>query len=252
MDKYNWKNAFPETPNSFHERVCVTLAHLAEEKENGKMINKKMSNKKKVILALAAVLVFGTTAFASGKIDSYISTSAEDGIYKTLPTVEQVDADLGFQPKLIEKFKNGYLFKEGNIINNEGVDSENNVIAKNKELNLDYINGEEKVSLFMEKVGFGEKNEAEVLVETYKGIELNCYTYTSKCVPADYEMTQQDKQDEATGKYVFSYGSDKVEISQIKFLKWEEKGINYSFMSTNSDLTVTGLAGMAKEIINTK
>lgn len=252
MDKYNWKNTFPETPNSFHERVCVTLAHLSEEKENGKMINKKMSNKKKVILALAAVLVFGTTAFASGKISSYMSTTDKNDIYKTLPTAKQVDADLGFQPKLIDQFKNGYAFEVGYISSNVGVDSENNVIAKNKELNLDYVKGKEKISLFMEATGLNDKDEAEVLVETYKGIELNCYTYTSKCVPADYEMTQQDKQDEEAGNYVFSEGSDKVEISEIKFLIWEEKGIKYSFMVTNSDLTTTDLASMAKEIIDTK
>ena len=38
---------------------------------------------------------------------------------------------------------------------------------------------------------------------------------TYKFVPPDYEMTEQDKEDEASGKYIFSYGTDEVKYQNV-------------------------------------
>ena len=74
----------------------------------------------------------------------------------------------------------------------------------------------------------GEKSEQEVVIDTYNGIDLYFSSDAYKFVPEDYEMTEQDKQDEASGKYVFSCGSKKEEVAQFKY-DWTEDGIYYSF-----------------------
>ena len=66
------------------------------------------------------------------------------------------------------------------------------------------------------------------------------------------KMTQQDKKDKSSGKYVFSYGSDKEEISQVKYLNWMQAGINYSFLAIDSDISQDELVKMAEQTIDTK
>ncbi len=65
-------------------------------------------------------------------------------------------------------------------------------------------------------------------------------------------MTEQDKKDKLSGKYVFSYGSSKEEIDQVKYLDWMQDGIYYSFLGINSDRSQDELVKMAEQVIATK
>ena len=56
--------------------------------------------------------------------------------------------------------------------------------------------------------------------------------------------------DEESGKYVFSYGSDRVEISQVQGVEWEQDGIYYNITEIDSPLDKQGLINMAKEVID--
>ena len=68
--------------------------------------------------------------------------------------------------------------------------------------------------------------------------------------PADYQQTEQDMKDEESGKYVFSYGADEVEISQVQGVEWEQDGIYYNITAIDSPLDKQGLINMAKEVID--
>lgn len=256
MNNYNWKNTFPDTPESFKNRVSVTLNNLPTQKENSKMKNRimytKSSFKKKLMIALVATMALGTTAFATGKIVSIVGHSSNIPTYTTLPTMEQVKKDFKFNPKLVEKFDNGYVFTNGYTLNNEALDSQNNSIGKSKELNFTYVKGNDEISLYMENGRLGEKSEKEIIIDTYKDIDLYYISYANKLVPEDYKMTEQDKQDESSGKYVFSYGSKKEEISQFKHLNWIQNGINYYFVAMDSNLSQDELVKMAHQIIDAK
>ena len=72
----------------------------------------------------------------------------------------------------------------------------------------------------------------------------------NKVVPADYQQTEQDMKDEESGKYVFSYGADEVEISQVQGVEWEQDGIYYNITAIDSPLDKQGLINMAKEVID--
>lgn len=256
MNNDNWNNAFPDTPKSFKNKVSNTLNNLPDKKENGEMKNIKIykngSFKKRIIIAVAATCVLGTTAFAAGKLFSTVGHSSNIPTYTTMPKVEQVNNDLGFNPKLVDKFENGYIFENGYTGENEGFDEQGNSLGKTKSLHFAYKKGDDKLSLYMEKNLFSERSEQEVVVDTYNDIDLYYRSYANKLVPGDYEMTEQDKQDEASGKYVFSYGSKDIEVSKIQGLNWEQNGINYSFLAVDSDISQDELVEMAHQIVSSK
>lgn len=256
MNKYDWNNAFPDTPESFKNKLSATLNSLPDKKEKDEMENvkiyKKGSMKKKFIIALVATMVIGTTAFAAGKITSISSSSSSRPTYTTIPTAEQVKKDYKFNPKLVNKFDNGYTFVNGYVVDNKGTDDKGNFAGKTKSLDFDYTKGKDKLSFYMENGRLSERLEKETVIANYKGIDLYYYSYTSKSEPANYKMTEQDKKDKASGKYVFSYGSDKEKISQVQGLSWMEDGINYSFLGIDSNISKDELVKMAQQVINTK
>ncbi|WP_058953107.1 hypothetical protein [Clostridium tyrobutyricum] len=255
MDNYNWNNVFLGTPKSFKNKVSATLSCLPDPKEDDKMENKKIykkgSFKKRIMITLVATMIVGTTVFAAGKISSITSTS-HGSKYTTIPTVEQVKKDFKFNPKLINKFDNGYTFANGSTVNNEGTDDKGNSVGKTKSLDFTYTKGNDKLSLYMENERLGERSKKETVIANYNDIDLYYHSYANKFVPADYKMTEQDNKDKLSGKYVFSYGSDKEEISQVKYLNWMQDGIYYSFLAIDSDISQDELVKMAEQIMDTK
>ncbi|WP_411680106.1 hypothetical protein [Clostridium thailandense] len=256
MSNYDLNKAFPDTPESFKNKVSATLNSLPDKKEKDEMENvkvyKKGSMKKKFIIALVATMVIGTTVFAAGKITSITSSSSSRPTYTTIPTAEQVKKNLKFNPKLVNKFDNGYIFEKGHTVNNKGRDENGNVVGESQSLDFTYTKGNDKLDLFMEKGRLGEMPKKEIVIANYKGIDLYYYSYTSKSEPANYKMTEQDKKDKASGKYVFGYGSDKEEISQVQNIIWMQDGIYYSFLGIDSNVSKEELSKMAQQVINTK
>ena len=63
-------------------------------------------------------------------------------------------------------------------------------------------------------------------------------------------MTAQDKADEASGKYGFSYGSAEVAYTQVQSLAWEYGGLNWELVAIDNSIPKEELVQMAKEIID--
>lgn len=256
MNNHDWDNAFPDTPESFKNKVRSTLNSLPDQKENCEMENKKSYKKasfrKRTMVALVAAMVVGTTVFAAGKIVSIEAHGSNIPNYTTIPTEEKVKKDVGFNPKLVKEFDNGYTFKGGHIFEETGRDSERNPVSKAKSLNFDYIKGNDRVALFMDDGRFGGELEKEKIVNNYNGIDLYYNSYDNKLVPGNYEMTEQDKKDQSSGKYVFSFGSDKIEISHNQHLSWVQDGVHYSFLAVDSDLSQDELIEMVHQVIDAK
>ncbi|GAA0126400.1 hypothetical protein UT300019_23030 [Clostridium sp. CTA-19] len=256
MNNYNWKDAFPSTPKSFKSKINTTLNSLCDEEEIDEMkvktLYKKPSFKRRTVVALAAAMIIGTTVFAGGKIFSITSHGSNIPTYTTMPTEEKIQNDLGFNPKLVNEFSNGYTFKNGYTKTDEGLDIKGNSVAKSKSLDFDYEKDNNKLSLSMQNVILGKALDDKTAVDNYNNINIYYNSYTNKFVPEDYKMTEQDKQDEKSGKYVFSYGSDKEEISEVQYLEWKQDGIYYSFLAMDCDISQDELVEMAHEIIDAK
>lgn len=252
MRNVNWNKAFPEAPQSFKNRVITTLNTLPE-KENEKMaIMKKKSIKRSMIFVTAIVMALGLTAFASGKIGSIVSSSSSIPDYKKMPTQEEVTKEFGFSPKLVEAFENGYAFSGGSIVKGNMVDNDGNSMGKFKSLDIEYEKSGDAISLSMEQVVDSEWYTQVGTPTDYNGVSLYYGSYENKSVPGDYELTEQDKQDEASGKYVFSYGSDEIELVKVQSVTWQQDGIGYCLLGMDTNLNQAELTKMAQEIVDKK
>ena len=246
MNKYDWKNAFPKPSENFHNKLCMTLESF--EKENVKM--KKVSFKKSIIIA-AAVLAVGTVAFASkGAVNYVMGSTSSKPDYTNIPATETLNKNVGFSPKIVEQFSNGYTFKGGHNGKNKYVDEENGTEEKYKSFMADYEKDGDKVMLSADTYADSHKDRGNSEVSDYNGIAIAYISYVNKVVPADYQQTEQDMKDEESGKYVFSYGAEKVEISQVQGVEWEQDGIYYNITAIDSPLDKQGLINMAKEVID--
>ena len=75
-------------------------------------------------------------------------------------------------------------------------------------------------------------------------------SYQNKIVPSDYKLTAEDEADKRSGRYVFSYGSDEVEIIDVQLIEFAYQGLNYSMCTFNNSLTRDALVQMAREFID--
>lgn len=257
-NKKDLKDIFPEPPESFHDKVVTTLYNLPEEKESVNMKNKsifgKIPFKKGISIAAIAVVALGTTVFAVGKIASVTGHSSIIPTYYNMPSNQKIKQDFGFDAKLVEEFDNGYKFKSGHKVENEGYSKSGESLGKFNSLDLVYKNGKETLDLSIEKENKNYDSEYEDKNKksegNYNGTEVYYTQYVNKFVPGDYEMTEQDKKDEAEGKYVFSFGSEEIETVEAKHVQWTQDGVSYIITSMDNDITEYELVKMAHQVID--
>lgn len=258
MKKYDWDNAFPRPTEEFHNRLCQTLDGL--ERENLKM--KKVSFKKGILIAATiSALVIGTAAIATQGTSRIISgSSTAFPNYREIPTAEKLEKDIGITPKIVEEFSNGYEFNGAVKVRNAVEDlvdgntrvvvtDENGKEQKFKSLSIRYKNGDDRIDLNADPAEYCLYMDREE-TENYNGISLSYNAYTNKLVPGNYVQTEQDIKDEEEGKYVFSYGSEDIEIYEVQGLSWVQDGIYYHICAIDSPLGQDDLIAMAKEVID--
>ena len=249
MGHINLKNTFPKSTKSFHNKIGYTLNNLPDKKEREQMNRKRLF--KKSFAVLAAVVVLSTTVYATVNmiITSHISVSSSKPTYTKMVTSEQMKKDFGFTANLLENFENGYTFKNGGIINNKGLDENGHTMIEYKELNMAYEKEDKRASLSVNNTLVDEEME-EILTTTYEDIKLYYKEITFKHVPSDYKMTKQDKEDEATGKYIFGFGSSEISIQQTQFLHWSMDSLNFLILVSDDGLVKDDMIAMAKELID--
>ena len=214
-----------------------------------------MRSKKKILpLLIAATLTIGATAVAAtGKISMWTGSSASRADYTSLPTAEQVTKDIGYRPVLIDTFENGYCFKDGNIVKNSFKDDNANVIEKFKSVSFDYQKNGDVVSFEQQK--FNSKlTPSGDIIATVNETNLYYVHYINKVVSDDYELTEQDKKDQSSGKVVFSYddSASQIEVSQVQSVNWNKDGIQYDLLQIDGKLSAGELADMAREVIDNR
>ena len=201
-------------------------------------------------IAAAVTLLLCATAFAAGIIyKTFGSSHSYVPDYKGIPSRETLREDLGFATDVVEEFSNGYRYRGGYIVRNRAYDADGNVAVRYLGLHCAYWSGDGRVDLNIDG-GPDKMDESAETAEEYKGCELKYDAFLNKFVPPDYRLTEQDKLDEASGKYVFSYGSADVDIDAVQLVLWEDAGLNYSICAMDSELDRDALLQMAREIID--
>lgn len=208
---------------------------------------KKIINYKKLIaiVAVAAVFLMGSTAFATGMLEGWFSYS--DKKYDSLPSEQEYIEDVGYAPVLIQDFENGYSYETGYVVNNEHADSKTGEIEKFKSAMFEYT--KEGNSVYFSQEKFDAAVNTGAVVDSFAGTELYWKSYMNKIVPEDYQMTEADKEAEARGELVFSWGSDSVKTMEVKSLMWTRDGIQFCLMQMGGELTEADMLVMAKEAI---
>lgn len=226
-----------------------------QELEEESPMKKNFTIKKVAITVAALCFMMPLVAFAVGHISSYSSVSSGIPEYSEMPTAKELTQDIGFVPKAIDTFANGFRFKNANISDTQGKDDSGNVVEKFKDIDYTYVASDgREITLSINNSKYPVMEEdaerPNSQITAYNGIDLTYSEQKYKFLPPDYQMTAQDKKDEASGAVVFSYGTDQVETHMYKFLSWSDEGNNYLLMGRNIDLSQGDFVDMAKEIIN--
>ena len=214
------------------------------------MKNKKRSSKKLVsLIAAAAVLACLGTAFAAGGLGGwYSSTTIEfESVLESAPITEE----LGFAPVLIDEFENGYSFVSGKGADNTVTEDDGSVKEEFKSAFFTYEKDGDEV-WFSQDRSTGINVEKGELVSTVNGIDVYYYSYKNKIVPDDYEMSVEDIAAEERGELIFSWGSDKVQLSVVQSVEWRMGDIACCLMQLDGALSAEELVAMAEEAINAK
>jgi len=243
-----------ETEQRLCEHAARVKEHMAAPFENDKedfivkkTEGKKIINYKKLIsiAAVAAVFLMGSTAFATGVLSGWFSHSEKE--YTSIPSEQEYLEDIGYAPVLIENFDNGYAYKTGYVVDNEHADGKSGVVEKFKSALFEYEKDGDLVYFSQEKFDFAVNNG--ILADSFTGVDMYYSSYMNKIVPEDYRMTEADKEAEAKGELVFSWGSDSVQTMEVKSLSWIEDGIQFMLLQMGGELTQADMIAMAKQAI---
>ena len=81
------------------------------------------------------------------------------------------------------------------------------------------------------------------------GVTVSYYRDHYKFVPANYALSEAEKQWEAIPGNYISYGTDAVEETDVAFACWEKDGLDYTIMDSGAKVSPQTLFAMAKELM---
>jgi len=218
--------------NYAHEKECYT-----------------MSKKKIFIIAIAAVFIISAGAYASGGMIQFSSSSGTPE-YTSVPSSKEIAKEIGYSPKIIEAFSNGYIFDNASIRNNSLRDESGKDVEKYKAITMRYKKADDELILSTDPISKYDSELEGNIIASDNGIDFYYSSYMSKSVPPDYEMTEEDKKAEQNGDLIFSYGASEVSVSKVQGLHWIQDNLMYGFLQINGALSPDELVEMAKEITN--
>ena len=249
------KNDYIKTIRAMHmpdDMRARILHRMAQENTKEVPIHRMRRNKKKMAAVLvAAAMAVGGSAFAFGgtAISQIIATCSASADYTSLPSAQQCQRDAGFTPALLQSFDNGFAFKDGVIVHNQEQNEDGQTVNKYASLEFDYQKGDETVSL-MQDSGSAQEKETGRCAAQKDGVSYYETTKTEKYVSDSYQMTEQDRKEEASGQVEFNVGqSDNgVETVQYHGINWTVGGVHYTLYQMNGSLTSAQMLEMAQQI----
>ena len=247
MRNEDWNNIFGDTPEEFHKSVNSALEKIAEREETN--MSRSMGIRK-IVVAAAVVAAFGVTAIAAMKAAGLEShTDLRDAVY-SVSEIQELSDDEDFGVKYIDEFSNGYKFEVGYPSVGKATDADGNTIKEYTSFAVEYKNGDSEIVFFTEPNSDVVDMPTDCETVDVDGTTVYTMEDTYKFVPPDYEMTEQDKEDEASGKYIFSYGTDEVEIQNVKQVMWKEGSVICTILEQTGTLDMDELVSMAEEVMN--
>lgn len=224
---------------------------IIEAEQPGRIRLKKRRTVKIIIIAAAVAVALSSAALASsGILGRRSSHSWSFPTYTSVPSAKKLQKDVGISPKILESFSNGYKFKNATIGHETDEDTDGNVMEKYKSIYCKYTKDNNEFGINIDAAKAGLAMNSVEPAETYDGVDIKYFSYTNKFVPGDYQLTEQDRADKESGKYVFSYGTEDIEIHEVQITAWVHNGLNHVICAMDSELAEDDLLQAAKEFID--
>lgn len=227
------------------QRIQANVYCILEEADH-----MKKRNWKKTVLAVTAICVLGTiTALGVGRTKSISSSSSVTDEITSYTAAKAEQENLDANVKMVEKFSNGYTFKNAVPSNDVGRDEKGNVTGKETTLYVRYEKaGAEDVSVSSGRLSLGSEKRADASMTLEDGTELNYSTMMNKFVPPDYKITEEEKKLQEEGKLNIGFGSDEIQIMPSSSVVWTQDEITYCLFTFSQDMSAEEMLGMAREI----
>ncbi len=221
---------------------------LTRQKEAGKMGHLRI--KKTAVVIAAACLLVGGTAFATGRATyleghSYNTDAITD--YAGMPKAEK---ELGYPVDSVEQFANGYRFSSVGVHDTAGKDESGDTVYTYKDMMINYDKeGENGIYLAISRPVETEMGRDYVDERVCGDITLYYDENTYKSVPPDYQMTEEDKANEAKGHFWLAYGSREVTVEKATGVTWMKDGVRYELAGFDLGLSADEMFDMAEEVL---
>ena len=207
----------------------------------------------KILVAAALIPLLTITAYASDVLN--IRTLVSGMTHYTSSQYADIDKVMdkaGFEMDVKERFNNGFAFEKAYVEDTRGLDENDREVLKYKEVQVNYRNADGiRLCLFahpdIEEITDSESPVAQTA--QIGGVTVTYYHDHYKFVPANYELSEAEKQWEAIPGNYISYGSDAVEEPDVCFACWEKDGVRYTIMDSGAKVTPQTLFAMAKELM---
>ncbi|NOW05249.1 hypothetical protein [Clostridium beijerinckii] len=233
---------------------------LKEKDDKGVFSMKhKLLRPKTIIIAGMVIIATSVSVVAATNLSGIFGSTSLLTEIKTFPNKDKVKENVGFTPKYVEAFKNGFKFNTFNYSNEERRDEKGIAVEKYKTAEFDYIKEgskkEQSLSMFAKKIDqkyFDENTSKNVTSIEYNGVKIEYSSSQYKSVPEGYNPTEEEKELQDKGLLQIGYGSesDEIKVSQNQSVMWYEDGISYSIFNMNyTELSKDDMINMAKEVI---
>ncbi|OPJ64389.1 hypothetical protein [Clostridium oryzae] len=235
---------------------------ILKEKDNEGVFTKKhvLLKSRTAIIAGILVVALSVTCVAATNFSSIFGSSSILTEVKTFPSKDKVKETVGFIPKYVESFKNGFEFNTFNYTNKEIQDEKGTTIRKYKSADFYYKKDgskkDQSLSMSIQKTdekSFNEGISKNAISLEYNGVKIMYNSKQYKSVPNGYKPTDEEKHLQNEGLLQIGYGSEdeKVEVSQVQDIMWYEDGLSYYIINMNyNGLSKDDMINMAKEVID--
>lgn len=209
----------------------------------------KFDKKKFAIIAAAATMAIGTTAFAAGGISYYTSSSSpKDAITDYSEAMSKAD-ELGCE-SIPEAFSNGYTFENANTMDVNGMSESGKVMVTSTDFTADYVKDDmPKVSLFVNQLHENEDHSYAVDSKVIGDVTVYYNEATYKFVPTTYEMTEEDEKNLEDPHFALSWGTDEIEITKFIGVSFAKGDKYYNMFAWDSEMTSEEWYAMAEELL---
>lgn len=213
---------------------------------------KKTISFKKIAVGLVAVACIATVgAVARGQIAGLSSSTDQKNQVYSVSELNNYADKISDKISLPNKL-NYFDFTSGNIQNIDKLDDSASKIGEYSELYAQYGYLTVTVHKYDEEIDGvkytlqqGQSEETRDI----NGIGVSCRADKYLFVPANYKLTDEEKQMEENNEIFISYGSDNREEQIFTSAGWEQDGLVYNIFTT-SDVTFETMFEAAEQIIS--